>query len=328
MALNDFKDTNQGGGVLTVSNSNIGKGIKWNDTTKKYEVDVDVLVSTEGGNRLEVRGGRLGVWDTVEPDLYKQYVDSVGGNDSNSGSKTNPLKTFSEALRRLDVSKNGGRGDANIYLKDGGTYYIGEARYGLQETTLSITNYNDTYDGDEHIDNAVFYYHLATTNKPKLVSQWLSYPYDTASGRKTGTMTTCLYLKTLRLNGVEAVLEKGELTFPAGTSHFALLEEELTLRGAKLDVRGYTFVRAKVVNSGNTIHTYSNDGKLLDAFNNAYIYTVLDRGNYQETLLGTVYTIQGSNIRSQPLDNFGLGYDIPTKRQFGWSTNWDVFANI
>ena len=49
MALNDFKDTNQGGGVLTVSNSNIGKGIKWNDTTKKYEVDVDVLVSTEGG---------------------------------------------------------------------------------------------------------------------------------------------------------------------------------------------------------------------------------------------------------------------------------------
>ena len=49
MVLNDFKDTNQGGGVLTVSNSNIGKGIKWNDTTKKYEVDVDVLVSTEGG---------------------------------------------------------------------------------------------------------------------------------------------------------------------------------------------------------------------------------------------------------------------------------------
>ena len=48
MVLNDFKDTNQGGGVLTVSNSNIGKGIKWNDTTKKYEVDVDVLVSTEG----------------------------------------------------------------------------------------------------------------------------------------------------------------------------------------------------------------------------------------------------------------------------------------
>ena len=41
MALNDFKDTNQGGeGVLTVSNSNIGKGIKWNPDTKQYEVDI------------------------------------------------------------------------------------------------------------------------------------------------------------------------------------------------------------------------------------------------------------------------------------------------
>lgn len=39
MALNDFKDTNQGG-VLTVSNSNIGKGIKWNPDTKQYEVDI------------------------------------------------------------------------------------------------------------------------------------------------------------------------------------------------------------------------------------------------------------------------------------------------
>ena len=38
MALNDFKDTNQGGGVLTVSNSNIGKGIKWNPATNQYEV--------------------------------------------------------------------------------------------------------------------------------------------------------------------------------------------------------------------------------------------------------------------------------------------------
>lgn len=315
-------------GVTVVHPDNIGKGIKWNDTTKKYEVDLDVLVSSESGNRLEVRGDGLGVWETVESNLHKQYVDSVGGNDANDGSKSSPLKTFSEALRRLHASKNGGRGQANIYLKDGGTYYIGEARYGLLETILSVTNYNDAYDGDEHIDKAVYYYHLATTNKPKLVSQWLPYPYDSISGSSIGVMTTCLYLKTLRLNGIEAILEKGELTFPAGTSHFALLEEELTLRGSKLDVRSYTFVRAKTVNSGNTIHTYTNGGKLLDQFNDAFIYSGADRENYQETLASTVFTIQGSNIRSMPIDNYGLGYDVPTKRQFGWSTNWDVFANI
>lgn len=47
MALNDF---NQGGGVLTVSNSNIGKGIKWNPTTKQYEVNIgDGLEINEQG---------------------------------------------------------------------------------------------------------------------------------------------------------------------------------------------------------------------------------------------------------------------------------------
>jgi len=61
MALNDFKDTNQGGGVLTVSNSNIGKGIKWNPDTKQYEVDVKedsgIIINELG--ELEVRVSEL-----------------------------------------------------------------------------------------------------------------------------------------------------------------------------------------------------------------------------------------------------------------------------
>ena len=289
---------------------------------------VNVKLSPEAGNRLELRNSGLGLWDTVEPNLFKQYVDSIGGNDANSGTKDSPLKTFNEALRRLHASSNGGRGQANIYLKDGGTYYIGEARYGLFDTILSVTNYNDQYDGDQQLDKAVYYYHLATTNKPKLISQWLSYPYGTAEGQKYGVMTTCLYLKTLTLNGIHAILEKGELTFPAGTSHFALLEEGLYLRGAKLDVQSYHFVRAKTVTSEFTIHTYTNGGVLLDRYNDAFIYSVIDRENYQETLAGSVYTVQGSNVRSLPIGNFGLGYDAQTKRQFGWSTNWDIFANI
>jgi len=50
MALNDFKDVNQEGGVLTVSNSNMGKGIKWNPITKQYEVNIgDGLEINEQG---------------------------------------------------------------------------------------------------------------------------------------------------------------------------------------------------------------------------------------------------------------------------------------
>ena len=53
MALNDFK---QGGGVLTVSNSNIGKGIKWNPDTKQYEVNIgDGLEINEQGQVVAKR---------------------------------------------------------------------------------------------------------------------------------------------------------------------------------------------------------------------------------------------------------------------------------
>ena len=55
MALNDFKDTNQGGGVLTVSNSNIGKGIKWNPATNQYEVALsdELFINNEGVIQLK-----------------------------------------------------------------------------------------------------------------------------------------------------------------------------------------------------------------------------------------------------------------------------------
>ena len=43
MVLNDFKDTNQGGGTLTVSNSNMGERLEYNAQTKKYDVNVGDL---------------------------------------------------------------------------------------------------------------------------------------------------------------------------------------------------------------------------------------------------------------------------------------------
>ena len=58
MALNDFKDTNQGGGVLTVSNSNIGKGIKWNPATNQYEVALsdELFINNEG--LIQLKAGK------------------------------------------------------------------------------------------------------------------------------------------------------------------------------------------------------------------------------------------------------------------------------
>lgn len=49
------------GGVLTVSNSNIGKGIKWNPITKQYEVNI--------GDGLEINEQGQIVGDPEKPDL-------------------------------------------------------------------------------------------------------------------------------------------------------------------------------------------------------------------------------------------------------------------
>ena len=65
MALNDFKDTNQGGGVLTVSNSNIGKGIKWNPATKQYEVALsdELFINNEGLIQLKAGKPKIETFD-------------------------------------------------------------------------------------------------------------------------------------------------------------------------------------------------------------------------------------------------------------------------
>ena len=65
MALNDFKDTNQGGGVLTVSNSNIGKGIKWNPATNQYEVALsdELFINNEGLIQLKAGKPKIETFD-------------------------------------------------------------------------------------------------------------------------------------------------------------------------------------------------------------------------------------------------------------------------
>ena len=65
MALNDFKDANQGGGVLTVSNSNIGKGIKWNPATNQYEVALsnELFINNEGLIQLKAGKPKIETFD-------------------------------------------------------------------------------------------------------------------------------------------------------------------------------------------------------------------------------------------------------------------------
>ena len=111
MALKDFKDTNQGGGVLTVSNSNIGKGIKWNDTTKKYEVDV--LVSTEGN--VAVLTGEIAHRGTIPlPAGFTQeqckwaVMPRLIYDQAGNGSDIDSFQVYAEANRSVVVLTENG----------------------------------------------------------------------------------------------------------------------------------------------------------------------------------------------------------------------------
>lgn len=326
--------------VHVVTPSNMGKGLIWTDATKTYDVnvgqtsglvmnengEVGVKLSPDAGNLLELRSNGIGYWQVIEESLQRQYVDSVGGSDDNPGTKAQPLKTFEHALRRLANSKNGGRGDATILLKNGGTYYIGKSRFGLIDLNLTVVNYGDDRDGDAHLGDGVYGYDTTSFIKPKLVSQWAEYQYDTVAGARTGLMTTCLYLRRFVGEGLNIVLENGNLTFPAGTSHFALLERDMILRGCVVDVFSGMFARMTQLNAMNTTMNLGTNAVVSDPFNNVYFQFGGNHSGNQVNVLGTNWTLQPSNLRSIPVQKFGLAYDAATKRQFGWSSNYDVFA--
>lgn len=340
MANKNAKNVVNAQDVHVVTPSNMGKGLIWTDGTKTYDVnvgatgglvmnengEVGVMLSPDAGNLLELRSNGIGYWQVIEESLQRQYVDSVGGSDDNPGTKAQPLKTFEHALRRLANSKNGGRGDATILLKNGGTYYTGRSRFGLIDLNLTVVNYGDDRDGDVHLGEGVYVYATTSFIKPKLVSQWLEYTYGTVAGDRVGTMTTCLYLRRFVGEGLNIVLENGTLTFPAGTSHFALLERDMILRGCVVDVYAGIFARMTQLNADNTTINLGENAVLSDPFNNVYFQFGYNHAGINVNVLGTNWTLQPSNIRSIPVNKFGLAYDAATKRQFGWSSNYDVFA--
>lgn len=119
MALNDFKDTTQGGGVLTVSNSNIGNGIKWNPITKKYEVDIIDLTPINNSindlytqiNLIKSKPDTDTIYDdsnlrnklTLLEGSIESLKNSISGINTNTDNSMSSLKSFKVPLR---VSSN------------------------------------------------------------------------------------------------------------------------------------------------------------------------------------------------------------------------------
>ena len=126
MAINTTGNNGSVVGVTGVHPDNIGKGIKWNDTTKKYEVDVkedsgiiinelgelEIRVSELEDNALRVIDGKLYYGTRARPELANLYVDAVNGVDQDplkvdgAGTRAKPLKTLRYALDRAEANSN------------------------------------------------------------------------------------------------------------------------------------------------------------------------------------------------------------------------------
>lgn len=133
MAINTTGNNGSVVGVTGVHPDNIGKGIKWDEATKKYVVNVkagsgivinddgelEVKFSNDPSNLVRIKDG--GVYYGVIPDKSELYVDALNGNDTTgTGDVWSPYRTIKKALSVIKPKTIG----TGIYIKEGQTHDV------------------------------------------------------------------------------------------------------------------------------------------------------------------------------------------------------------
>lgn len=126
---------------------------------------LEVPLSKQSGNLLEVRTDGLYYGQEAPPDLSYLYVDSENGSDSNKGTRASPLKTLRRAIDMTPSNQSN-----TIRLRAGGEYVMtGGTAKGC---TRLIEVYDDPFiDGDKKpalsTDNPWYYwFSVAKLNRP------------------------------------------------------------------------------------------------------------------------------------------------------------------
>lgn len=144
------------GNIPVITPSNIGKGIKWNNETGTYEVNlgkglelgedgsINLKLDKSSTNTIVIKNdGSIYQGSVAERSFY--YVDYELGLDSNNGDKATPLRTIVEALKR--VPRN--TGNVTIFLKEGQTHVISYPDYIRLYATITVVPYGTNYDSLE-----------------------------------------------------------------------------------------------------------------------------------------------------------------------------------
>lgn len=162
MAINTTGNNGSVVGVTGVHPDNIGKGIKWNETTKKYEVDVkedsgiminelgelEVRVSELEDNALRVIDGKLYYGTRARPELSNLYVDAINGVDQDplkvagAGTRAMPLKTFRYANMVAEANTS-----RTIHLMENQDHMVKASEFFTIKTgRLSVSTYGPEFD--------------------------------------------------------------------------------------------------------------------------------------------------------------------------------------
>ena len=165
MAINTTGNNGSVVGVIGVHPDNMGEGIKWDEATKKYVVNVkagsgivinddgelEVKFSNDPSNLVRIKddgvyyGGNPG----VNLDKIELYVDAVNGNDTTgTGDISSPYRTIKKALSVIRPKTIGTR----INIKEGQTHNV----YCEKETidfSASIFPYGEKLDQIERAWN-------------------------------------------------------------------------------------------------------------------------------------------------------------------------------
>lgn len=150
------------GDIPVVHPDNMGVGLKWNASTKKYDVaiaagqpitanefgELVVRVSDLEDNLIRVIDGKLYYGTKSRTELANLYVDAVNGVDQDplkvkgAGTRANPLRTFKYAATLAE------RGTARVIrLKENQDHFVNQSQYfGIKSGSLSVESYGEIYD--------------------------------------------------------------------------------------------------------------------------------------------------------------------------------------
>ncbi|OOF40871.1 hypothetical protein BKK47_02895 [Rodentibacter mrazii] len=184
----DGKET-ANGDIPVVAPINIGKGIKWNESTRQYDVsiaenqpihvndngDLEVRVSNLEDNLLRVIDGKLYYGTKPRAELANLYVDAENGVDQDplkvkgAGTRANPLRTFKYAATLAEKGTS-----RNIWLKENQDHDVFQSQYfAIKTGSLGILPYGETTDRLNEKEHGNFFLMAAALIKsgeePRLV---------------------------------------------------------------------------------------------------------------------------------------------------------------